>query len=136
MADDASLIEKVSDQMLLEILDLEYYWGSDVCTVAHAELNPIIIQLHLFHEDRGDFAEVVCLDFAGSEVVRSLLLEVKNLKSVYVFLALVFSVPPVRLKLVLPCGGCLPRIGATWDELEGLDTDKVLMGIVNVSSLM
>ena len=44
--------------------------------------------------------------------------------------------PPVRLKLVLPCGGCLPRIGATWDEFEGLDTDKLLLGIVTVSALI
>ena len=44
--------------------------------------------------------------------------------------------PPIRLKLVLPGGSCLQRIGATWDEFEGLDTDKLLLGIVTVSSLI
>ena len=136
LADSACLIHQVSRRIRRCISDLEDYWDSDVSTVAHAELNPIIIQLHLRLEHRGDFAEVVCLDVAGSEVARSLLLDVKNVKQIYLFLALTFSVPPVRFKLVFPCGGCLPRIGATWDEFEGLDTAKVLMGIVTVSGLV
>ena len=136
LAGDEGLFHEVPGRIRRCISDLEDYWDSDVSTVAHAELNPIIIQLHLRLEHRGDFAEVVCLDVAGSEVAWSLLLDVKNVKQLYLFLALTFSVPPVRLKLVLPCGGCLPRIGATWDEFEGLDTAKVLMGIVTVSGLV
>ena len=43
------------------------------------------------------------------------------------------SVPPIRLKLLLPGGNCLHRVGATWGKLEGSYSGKSLVSSACVS---
>ena len=76
---------------------------------------------------------MVCSDVAGSEVARCLLLDVENVRRLYVFLASELSVPPFRLKLLLPGGRFLHRIGTTWYQLEGLMCGKLLRPISDVA---
>ena len=125
VANDNDLIRFVSQTLRVELEHLAAYWASDVETVACAELNPYLIQLHLcVNPDRG-WAEVLCLDVAGSEVARCLFSDFEYMHGLYVFAASELSVPPMRLKILLPCGS-LHQIGTKWDKLhEILDIPKI-----------
>ena len=93
-------------------------------TVACAELNPLLIQLDFCDNPEGGWAEVVCLDVAGSEVARCLFSDFEYMHCLYIFVASELSVPPMRLKFFLPRGS-LHQIGTKWDNLdEILDIPK------------
>ena len=94
----------VSQTLREELLHLAAYWASDVEAVACAELNSLLIQLHLWGNPRCGCAEVVCLDVAGFEVARCLFSDFEYMHSLCVFVASELSVPPMRLKLLLPRG--------------------------------
>ena len=124
VANDNISIPYVSQTLREELLHLAAYWSSDVETVACAELNPLLLQLDLCVNPEGGWAEVVCLDVAGSEVARCLFSDFEYMHSLYVFVASELFVPPMRLKLLLPRGS-LHQIGTKWDNLdEILDIPK------------
>ena len=130
VAQHGSLLRVVTKELASELSELANYWDSDVQTVAHAEINPIFIELRLGSERQGHPAEVVCLDRAGSEVARCLLLEVKSVLRLYVFLSSELHVPVVQLRFSFPGGNVVSRIGATWHSFAALDTGMLLTGML------
>ena len=119
VANDRVLIRGVSHTLRKELLHLAAYWSSDVETVACAELNPLLIQLDLCDGSEGGWAEVVCLDVAGSVVARCLVSDFEYMIRLYAFVASEVSVPPMRLKFLLPCGS-LHQIGNPWEKLDDI----------------
>ena len=101
-----------------------------MCRPSRMQKNQIVIELRLGSERQGHPAEVVCLDRAGSEVARCLLLEVKSVHRLYVFLSSELHVPVVQLKFSFPGGNVVTRIGATWHSFAALDTGMLLTGML------
>ena len=125
VANDKYSTAYVSQTLREDLLHLAAYWASDVEIVACAELNPCLIQLHLCLNPERGCAEVLCLDVAGSEVARCLFSDFEYMHGLCVFVSSELSVPPMRLKILLPRGS-LYQIGTKWDKLdEILDIPKI-----------
>jgi len=106
-------IVQISEELRIELNVAAKYWDSDVKSVASAELHCILIQLTLSLEAQSNCVALICFNVAGSEIARYLVADVDNFRNLHILLSSELSVPPFRLKLVLPDGSCVQSTDAT-----------------------